>query len=139
MIGVRVIGQAFRDVRHRLATSRLSFSSRARDRLHPSRPRQAGADFVPTEFCVRCDVHLRPSCHLPNFLSRLATREFFLWVEAHAPQQVGVARVAVERLEALVRSGSHQHATASLKILFEPDKSLIFISQTGVRGSYVLA
>src|SRR5438128_2372362 len=60
-------------------------------------------------------------------------------LQSHAAQQVGEARVAVERLEAWKPSGSCQQATASLKVLFQPGKSLILVSQTRVQGGDILA
>src|SRR6266852_7270310 len=63
-----------------------------------------------------------------------------LWLrlQSHAPQQVGEARVAAQGLEWWFQSDSRQLATASLKILRQPGKSLILISQTRVNCRDVL-
>src|SRR5882724_8135914 len=60
-------------------------------------------------------------------------------LEPHPPQEVGGARVAAERLEGWCPSGPGQQPTASLKILFQPGKSLILVSQTCVDRCEVLA
>src|SRR5437868_15538937 len=60
-------------------------------------------------------------------------------LEPHPPQEVGGARVAAERLEGWCPSGPAQQPTASLKILFQPGKSLILIAQTCIDRCEILA
>src|SRR5438309_11140679 len=60
-------------------------------------------------------------------------------LEPHAPQEVGKARVGAERLEGWCPSGPGQQPTASLKILFQPGKRLILVSQARVDRCEILA
>src|SRR5437867_10323902 len=61
------------------------------------------------------------------------------WLKSHPPQQVGEARVAAEGIEGRCPSAPGQQPAASLKILFEPGKSLILLSKTCVHCREVLS
>ena len=55
-------------------------------------------------------------------------------LQFHPAQQIGIARIVAEAVKMGPPCNGRQLAAALLKILLEPDKGLIFISETGIHS-----